>query len=256
MPLAWQLLTFKEWVIKRTKQYLREYRLPNIYPTIKDKLSLVYDDLSLTAPHSYRTVATLISSNGKRQVLDSDEFWQKISQEKEEIFSNNNLKERLISERIHGLPLISLIIDESINQSIKSQAGIHYHERVKETFNKLSDCQLLTEKKQDINNKGIEYDFIYSYGDKKIGISAKRTTRERWKQNWANCAELEVDIMFLITLGTDLNEAKAETVLKYQGWHIIVAKEIWEEKEFLRNNKKVFSSEKVRNNFLKFLLDA
>jgi len=103
-------------------------------------------------------------------------------------------------------------------------------------------------------NKGIEYDFIYSYQDKKIGISAKRTTRERWKQNWAHCVDLEVDVMFLITLGTDLNETKAQTVLSYQGWYIIVAKEIYDDNKYLKNIEKVFSSEKVKNSFLKFLI--
>lgn len=233
---------------------MKEYKLPEIFSTIKDKLSLTYDDLSLTAPHSYRTLASIISSNGKKQVFSSDEFWKTISKEKEEIFSNNNLKERLIQEGIHGLPLISLIIDESVNQSIKSQAGTHYHERVKETFNKLTDCQLISEKKIDSKKRGVEYDFIYSYQGKRIGISAKRTLRERWKQNWDDCANLEVDTMFLITLGTDLNENKAQIILSYQGWHIIVAQEVYEDKEYLKNNVKVFSSEKVKNNFLKILL--
>ena len=60
--------------------------------------------------------------------------------------------------------------------------------------------------------------------------------------------------MFLITLGTDLNENKAQIILSYQGWHIIVAQEVYEDKEYLKNNVKVFSSEKLKNNFLKTLL--
>lgn len=249
-PLAYQLMTFKEWVIKRTKEYLEEYKLPDLFPLIDDKLSLTYDDLNLTFPYSYRTLSNLILSNGKRQVFNGDEFWQVISKEKEEIFNNNNLKEKLIQEGIHGLPLVSVIIDESINQSIRSSAGADYHSRIKETFNKFDNWKLITEKKQDAKKKGIEYDFIYSYKEKKIGISAKRTLRERWKQNWADCFELEVDLMLLINLGTDLNENKLETILGNQGWYVIVAYEVYEKKDYFQNNSKVFASNQLIDNFL------
>jgi hypothetical protein len=67
-------MTFKEWVIKRTKEYLEEYKLPDLFPLIDDKLSLTYDDLNLTFPYSYRTLSNLILSNGKRQVFNGDEF--------------------------------------------------------------------------------------------------------------------------------------------------------------------------------------
>jgi hypothetical protein len=221
---------------------------------IEDKLSLEYDSLSLTSPYSYRTLANLILSNGKRQIFDGDDFWRKISEEKEEIFSNNNLKEKLIQEGIHGLPLISIIIDESINQSIRSKSGADYHSRIKEAFDKLNNWKLITEKKQDTNKKGIEYDFIYSYKGKKIGISAKRTLRERWKQNWANCSDLEVDLMILINLGTDLNENKLETILGNQGWCVIVAREVYEKKDYFQNNPKIFASNQIKENFLDEIL--
>jgi len=248
-PLAWQLLTFKEWVIKRTKEYLKNYELPDLFPLVKDKLSLAYDNVSLTSPYSYRVLSSLVKNNGKTNIFHSDKFWQNISKEKETIFSNN-LKEKLISEGIHGLPLVSLIIDESINQGIRSLGGTDYHERVKFVFDKLTNWQLINEKKIDSKNSGIEYDLIYSYKNKKIGISAKRTLRERYKQNWDNTKNLEVDIMLLVTLGTDLNEGKMKTVLEKQGWYIIVAKEIYEKHNYLSNNPKVFASSQVVNDFI------
>jgi hypothetical protein len=99
--------------------------------------------------------------------------------EKEEFLSKDNLKERLIEAKVDGLPLISLIIDESVNQSLKGMAGSSYHERIKEIFSELLNLKLVSEKKSDSKNKGIEYDFVYSYQKKKIGISAKRTLKER-----------------------------------------------------------------------------
>jgi len=249
-PLAWQLLTFKEWIIEKTKEYLEKYELPDLFPLIEDKLSLAYDNISLTSPYSYRVLSSLIKNNGKTNIFYSDKFWQKISQEKDIIFSNE-LKEKLIAEEIHGLPLISLIIDESINQGIRSSGGTAYHERIKSMFSKIPNCQMITEKKIDSKNAGIEYDFIYSCKNKKIGISAKRTLRERYKQNWDDTKNLEVDIMFLITLGTDLNERKMKTILEKQGWYIIVAKEIYEKHSYLSNDPKVFASSQLLNDFIR-----
>jgi hypothetical protein len=99
--------------------------------------------------------------------------------EKEEFLNKDNLKERLIEAKVDGLPLISLIIDESVNQSLKGMAGSSYHERIKEIFSELLNLKLVSEKKADSKNKGIEYDFVYSHQEKKIGISAKRTLKER-----------------------------------------------------------------------------
>lgn len=74
--------------------------------------------------------------------------------------------------------------------------------------------------------------------------------RERYKQNWDDTKNLEVDIMLLITLGTDLNERKMKTILEKQGWYIIVAKEIYEKHSYLLNDPKVFASSQLLNDFI------
>lgn len=47
-----------------------------------------------------------------------------------------------------------------------------------------------------------------------VGVSAKRTLRERYKQNFENNNLLgDVDYMALITLGIDLNNDKMDNIL-------------------------------------------
>lgn len=47
-----------------------------------------------------------------------------------------------------------------------------------------------------------------------VGVSAKRTLRERYKQNFENNNLLgDVDYMVLITLGIDLNKDKMDNIL-------------------------------------------
>jgi hypothetical protein len=249
LPLAVSLLLYKDWVKERTKKYLENHKFPQ-FLRMEDKLSLNYDDFLLTQPYSYRVLARLMSSNGKSTLFQTDKFWEEILTEKEEFLNKDNLKERLIEAKVDGLPLISLIIDESVNQSLKGMAGSSYHERIKEIFSELLNLKLVSEKKADSKNKGIEYDFVYSHQEKKIGISAKRTLKERWKQNWDDTRNLEVDIMFLITLGIDLNKDKAQTILQKQGWYIIVASEMYESQDYFQNNPKVFASNQVKGDFL------
>ena len=51
--------------------------------------------------------------------------------------------------------------------------------------------------------------------------------------------------MFLITLGIDLNEDKLNNILQKKGIYVIVAQEVYESKEYLKNNSRVISSEKL-----------
>ena len=249
LPLAISLLLFKDWVKEKTKRYLENHKFPQ-FLRMEDKLSLNYDNFLLTQPYSYRVLARLASSNGKNTLFQTDKFWEEILAEKEEFFKEDNLKKKLIEAKVDGLPLISLIIDESINQSLKGMAGNSYHERAKEIFSELLNLKIISEKKSDSKNKGVEYDFVFSYKEKKIGISVKRTLRERYKQNWEDTKNLEVDIMFLITLGIDLNKEKSQIILQRQGWYIIVASEMYEKQDYFQQNPKVFASNQVTGSFL------
>lgn len=86
----------------------------------------------------------------------------------------------------------------------------------------------------------------------KVGASVKRTLRERYKQNFEDLSNLDVDYMILVTLGTDLNEDKLKNILQRDKIFIIVAKEVYESKVFLKNSNRVISSEKIdKETFIK-----
>ena len=93
-----------------------------------------------------------------------------------------------------------------MNQSIKSDAGSSYESRVYNTL--LPIVEDLKGHSHDKNIHSVEYDNTFIFNNKKCGVSAKRTLRERYKQNFEDVSLLEVDYMFVITLGIDLNEEK------------------------------------------------
>lgn len=78
-----------------------------------------------------------------------------------------------------------------------------------------------------------------------VGVSAKRTLRERYKQNFENNNLLgDVDYMALITLGIDLNKDKMDNILAKKGIFIIVSGDVYDipNNEHLRQNSKIIPS--------------
>ena len=97
----------------------------------------------------------------------------------------------------------------------------------------------------------MEYDFTFKLNGKKAGVSAKRTLRERYKQNHEDIDVLDVDYVFLFTLGTDLNKDKLENILQKNGIYVVVANEIYNERDYLKNNDRVISSNELSREKLK-----
>ena len=61
--------------------------------------------------------------------------------------------------------------------------------------------------------------------------------------------------MFLITLGIDLNEDKLNNILQKNGQFVIVANEVYEAKDYLKNNPRVLSSKNITANVIKDVLN-
>ena len=66
--------------------------------------------------------------------------------------------------------------------------------------------------------------------------------RERYKQNHEDIDILDVDYVFLITLGTDLNKEKLDYVLEKNGIYVVVADEIYQANDYMNKNNRVLSS--------------
>lgn len=60
--------------------------------------------------------------------------------------------------------------------------------------------------------------------------------------------------MFLITLGIDLNKDKLNNILQKNGQFVIVADEVYEAKDYLKNNPRVLSSKNIKKETIKDIL--
>ncbi|NMA32917.1 MAG: hypothetical protein GX944_03240, partial [Alphaproteobacteria bacterium] len=88
--------------------------------------------------------------------------------------------------------------------------------------------------------------------NKNYGISAKRTLRERYKQFIKTSLTTDIDVSIEITLGLDLNEEKAKTILKH-GTYLFVADEIYNSREFLQKLNGVYKASDLSEKLLKKL---
>ena len=121
---------------------------------------------------------------------------------------------------------------ESVNQGIISDAGNSYEDRAYKSICKIVHPDLVTKHLHDSFNKSIEYDFQFIFEGKKFGVSAKRTVRERYKQNLQSADLTDVDFILLITLGTDINESKLNNILSARSYYVVVAKEIYNSRQY------------------------
>lgn len=243
-----ELLLTKDLILEESKSYARVKYKEKI-EKIKDKLSLEYDMSNLEYPYGQRVISSLLVfalTNIDRET----EFILETSKNAIKVL-NNNLKNIVQKYSININNMFMIIIDESINQSIKSDAGQSYENRVHSLLLNISDK--VENHSHDDMISSVEYDFIFYIDGKKYGVSAKRTLRERYKQNFEDVDFLTVDAMFLITLGIDLNEDKLNNILQKNGQFVIVADEIYETKDYLKNNPRVLSSKNITKTVIKSL---
>ena len=173
------------------------------------KLTLTYDNYSALAPYSDRAFSALLLNNESEKLTGI-----KTGDAKNNVFQ--------------------VILDESIMQSGRSNSGGDYERRIAELF---TYCKLdFSLHHHEENDQSQEHDLVITYKNKRIGIGAKRTLRERYKQY--NPAEVDFSAVF--TIGEDLNETKATTITDTYKSFIFVADELYEQADYLKNNSKVF----------------
>lgn len=177
---------------------------------ITDKLSLEYDMSCLCMPYGQKVVSSLLVYS-----------LTNLDRKTEFILSSSNVRVKEINSKLRCLVdnynincnnMLLLIVDESISQSIKSNAGSDYEDRVYSMLN--GNVDNLDDHIHDSKISAMEYDYTFEINNKKVGVSAKRTLRERYKQNHEDIDVLDVDYVILFTLGTDLNEDKVNSILE------------------------------------------
>lgn len=204
------------------------------------QLSIGYDRLTINIPYTARVSGALIAMILFEKIENGDSpFISEIAHDyaEEIIKSSKNLIERGVSLE----EMFLLMFTESVNQSITSLSGSNYEDRITEILVAQGINKEDISKIHDDVDKSTEFDHIFSYKGKSIGISAKRTLRERYKQFIKTSLMSKLDIMIEITLGLDLTEEKAKSIRNH-GVYIFVAEEVYNQRKYLQDMDGVFSA--------------
>ncbi|CAC9561977.1 hypothetical protein [uncultured Gammaproteobacteria bacterium] len=221
----------------KTKRMLNIEKLSKLSP-----LSLEYDSLTLYNPYSTRVQGALL-------VL---EFFNALEQNTVNFMSKDaedfmgDLSALVVTLKNKGIEsnqIFMLIFNESMDQSIISDSGSNYEDRITQVLSKIGINEKDITKKHDENDRSTEYDFFFTLDNKTYGISAKRTLRERYKQ-FIKTAHINIDVMIEITLGTDLTEEKVRAIRGYDVF-LFVADEIYDEHTYLQNISGVYPSREL-----------
>ena len=247
---AIELMIFKNLILEETNAYI-SLKSQTIEKNIKDKLSLKYDISKLELPYGKRVISSLLTF----VLTDTERDRNFVLQTSNKIAKSIYTKINNVSANYHinCNNMMMLIVSESVNQSIKSEAGSSYEDRILSIL--AGRVNNLEKHVHDKNIPAVEYDYKFDYEGYTFGISAKRTLRERYKQNHEDTTLLEVDYVIAITLGVDLNEDKMNNILQKKGNYIVVAEEIYDENPYLISNNKVYSSKMDIHSIFKDIIE-
>jgi hypothetical protein len=205
--------------------------------TTSHLLSTAFDDISAHKPYATRVNGALLSLLFF-QCLESGQINHLLMHTNDFM---KHLSEEAIKLKGIGLEpnqIFILIFSESMNQSILSDSGSNYEDRIAEVLLKIGVKDF--KKIHDENDKSMEFDFFFVLNGRTFGIGAKRTLRERYKQFIKTSHGSHLDVMIQITLGLDLTPEKTKTILGH-GTKIFVSDEVYRSRDFLRNSDGVFS---------------
>ncbi len=236
--LGLNILRFKNYILEKSKLYSENFIANNDIHI----MDFQYDQNMLNLPYSTRVSGALLIKVLFEDVNNSHKykFYQSL------INDINNIP------RIDPETVLQIIFAESASQSIRSSSGSNYEDR----FEKVLQTNGLSYEGQcfDNNLTAVEYDFKITLDNgNNIGVSAKRTLRERYKQNHENIDELEVNAMLLVTLGIDLNKAKVDHILAKPHHYIFVASDLYNQRDYFNKNEKVFPLNELNKDTLNSL---
>ncbi len=243
-----KLLSIKALLLQeaKTRDFLDTSKLSSLNP-----LSLEYDKITVIKPYSTRVSGALLSliffdklENADTTFLSSDttDFLKLLS--KEAIF--------LKKKGVEPNQIFMLMFSESINQSITSDSGSNYEDRILSVLKAIGIDEKNISKTHDKNDSSTEFDFFFELNGKFYGIGAKRTLRERYKQFIKTAQMTKIDIMIEITLGIDLTKEKVEAIRNHKVY-LFVADEIYIQNEYLQKIDGVFSVKDLTIDTLKKL---
>jgi len=224
---------------------LQEAKVKNLLDISKlenlDPLSLEYDKITIYSPYSTRVNGALLSLI----------FFEKIENKETNFISHDaeylihNLSKLAIELKTNGIEpnqIFMLMFSESINQSIISDSGSNYEDRILSVLTSIGLDENKIEKTHDKDDSSTEFDFFFELNNKTYGIGAKRTLRERYKQFIKTAQMTQIDVMIEITLGIDLTEEKVKAIRKHNVY-LFVADEIYNSYQYLQDIDGIYSSQ-------------
>jgi len=230
----------------KTRDLLDTSKLPTLNP-----LSLAYDKITLFSPYSTRVSGALLSLI----------FFDKL-ENKDTVFISSDttdfLKElskdavKLKKMGVEPNQIFMLMFSESINQSIISDSGSNYEDRILSVLTAIGIDENKISKTHDKNDSSTEFDFFFDIDGRTYGIGAKRTLRERYKQFIKTAQMTTIDVMIEITLGIDLTEEKVKAIRNHNIF-LFVADEIYQSSEYLQKIEGIYSSKDLTLQTLKGL---
>jgi hypothetical protein len=245
---ALKLLQIKPLILQEAKyiNYSHVIENKNTHP-----LSIEYDKIGKNTAYYTRVNGALISliffqhleNNNINFIKDANSFYLK-----DLIKDYHQVK----SYKVEPNQIFMLMFSETINQSIKSDAGISYEDRIYNILISLGINKNNIKKVHDLADKSTEFDFFFEIDNISYGIGAKRTLRERYKQFIKTSITSQIDIMIEITLGLDLTLEKAKTISQH-GVYIFVADEIYFSRDYLKILPNIYPASNLTINTLKSL---
>ena len=223
---------------------LQEAKLKDLLDTSKledlDPLSLEYDKITIYSPYSTRVNGALLS------LIFFDKLDKKetnfISKDADDFIRNlSKLAVELKSKGIEPNQIFMLMFNESINQSIISDSGSDYEDRILSVLTSIGINENNIKKTHDKNDSSTEFDFFFELQNKTYGIGAKRTLRERYKQFIKTAQMTTIDIMIEITLGVDLTEEKVKAIRNHNVY-LFISDEVYNSYQYLQKTEGVYSS--------------
>ena len=148
--------------------------------------------------------------------------------------------------------IFMLMFSESINQSITSDSGSNYEDRILSVLKSIGIDENKISKTHDKSDSSTEFDFFFELNNRSYGIGAKRTLRERYKQFIKTAQMTKIDVMIEITLGIDLTEEKVKAIRNHNVY-LFVANEVYNSFEYLQKTEGVYSARDLKIEVLKKL---
>lgn len=232
---------------------LEEAKMQNVFDISRlahlDPLSLEYDKITLFSPYSTRVTGALLSLIFFDKLNQNNiNFMTKTAEDF--IYNLSDFAIRLQKKGVEPNQIFMLMFSESINQSIISDSGSNYEDRILTVLKSIGLHENNIQKIHDKNDSSTEFDFFFELNNKTYGIGAKRTLRERYKQFIKTAQMTHLDVMIEITLGVDLTKEKVKSIRSHNVF-LFVSNEVYTENSYLQEMDGVFSTKDLTLQTLK-----